>query len=949
MTKPFFIVFSVICFQLSLFGQNITTTRNFTMSKNITAKDYIPKTIIFKIDSTHRNDCKANKINNDMLNKLLNYYGNGSLHKLFPQKQQPLKQFDEHGDKLVDLSLIYEFLYTSDNKIEEVINSIISSGMVTYAQPHYIPQLLYTPNDPFIASQYYLRKIDALNAWNLSEGDTNIIIGIVDTGTDLFHPDLQGNIKYNYYDPIDGIDNDNDGYTDNYYGWDLGSNDNNPQVDPVVPFGCHGVHVSGIASATTDNGVGISGVGFKCKFLPIKITDDAGTITMGYEGIVYAVDHGCSIVNCSWGDTYSAGAFGQDIINYAAVNMNAIVVAAAGNILAPLNYYPASYDNVISVGRIDSFDVLTGSYSQYIDICAPGESIYSTWCSGGYTVSGGSSMSSPIIAGCAGILKSYFPSLNAMQIAEQLKVTSDVIDTIAANHTYHEKMGCGRVNLYNALTKINIPSVRMVKQYYTSVQYGSYSKNDTIPISCDFLNYLYHTTDLNITISSSSPYIQIIDSIVNLGTINTLETKNNLNHPFKVVLLSNVPISQAIQFKLKYNDANYNAIQFFDIVVNTDYIDIDTNLITSTFTSKGMLGFNDPSYTKGKGFLYKNCTTLMWCGGLLIGNTTNQVSDNIYSASGSFDNDFKPLINAKKQMPSMVSDLDLECTFSDSLAGNQRLDVLVTHKAYVWNTPADRKYIIFEFTIKNIGLLSLNTLYTGYFVDWELGDPLKNRVLYDATRKMGYTFPVTAGTHTAISLLTDISAKHYAFDNDGIDNGQTNSIKISDGFTNYEKYNALKSSRNMAGFYVNGNNVSDMISTGPFVILPNDSIVIAFALIAGDHLSDIQSSADAAYFKYHNIQSINNFNSTYCQLNQNFPNPFNSETTINFNLTENSFVDLSVFNVLGEKIVTIVNKNMDIGSYSYTFNADKFKEGIYYYRLKTKNSSSSKKMIILKK
>jgi len=949
MIKPFFTVFSAIAVSLSLFGQNKVNSIHFTMPEGITTNDYIPKTIIFKIDSAYRNDCKVNKINNIDLNNLLTYYGNGSLQKLFPQKQQPQKQFNELGNKLVDLSLIYEFHYTSDNKIEDVINSIISTKLIEYAQPHYIQQLLYTPNDPFITSQYYLRKINALNAWDLSQGDTNIIIGIVDTGTDLFHPDLQGNLKYNYNDPIDGIDNDNDGYTDNYYGWDLGNNDNNPQFDPVVPFGCHGTHVNGISSATTNNGIGISGVGFKCKFLPIRITDNAGTITMGYEGIIYAVDHGCSIVNCSWGDTYSAGAFGQDIINYAVINMNAIVVAAAGNIVAPLDYYPSSYDNVISVGRVDSFDVLTGSYSKYIDICAPGEYIYSTTCGGGYAASGGSSASSPIIAGCAGILKTHFPSYNALQIIEQLKVTADVNDTIAANHTYYEQMGSGRVNLFNALTKTNIPSVRMVKQYYSNVQYGGFSKNDTISISCDFLNYLYHTNNLNITISSASPYIQIIDSIVNIGTINTLETKNNLDHPFKVVLLSNIPISQSIQLKLKYTDTNYSAIQFFNIVVNTDYIDIDTNMITTTFTSKGKLGYNDPSYTKGQGFLYKNGTTLMWCGGLLIGNSTNQVSDNIYSASGSFDNDFKPLINAKKQIPSLLSDLDLECTFSDSLASTQRLNVLVTHKAYAWNTPADKKYIIFEFTIKNIGLLSLNTLYTGFFVDWELGDPSKNRIQYDVARKMGYTYPINGGTNTAISLLTDVSAKHYAFDNDGSDNGQTNSIKISDGFTNYEKYTALKSNRNIAGFYVNGNNVSDMISTGPYDLQPYDSIIIAFALIAGDHLADIQTSADAAYLKYHNIQSINNYNLAYFQLNQNFPNPFNSETTINFNLTGKSYVDLSVFNVLGEKVVTIVNKNMDIGSYFYTFNADKLIEGVYYYRLQTENKSSSKKMVVLKK
>ncbi len=942
-------VFILISISIELVGQKPFDTGYFIMPKEITTNDYIAKTVIFKVIPSLRGDCKANQINNNELNKVFSFYGETSLLKKFPLKQQPEKQFNELGEKLVDLSLIYEFTYTSDSKIEDVVNSIIATGLAEYAQPHYIQQLLYTPNDPFITShQYYLRKINAFNAWNLSQGDTNIVIGIIDTGTDLLHPDLLGNLKYNYYDPIDGIDNDNDGYIDNYYGWNLGCNNNNPQVDPIVTSGCHGVHVNGIASATTDNGTGIAGVGFKCKFLPIRVTDATGVITMGYEGIVYAVDHGCSVVNCSWGNAFTAGAYGQDIVNYAAVNMNAIVVAAAGNILAPLNYYPASYDNVISVGRTDSVDVLIGSYSPNIDICAPGAFIYSTWCGGGYVSSGGSSMSSPIIAGCAGILKIYFPSYNALQIIEQLKVTADIVDTISANHIYRELMGSGRVNLYNALTKTNLPSIRMVRQYKTPVQYGLYSKNDTIPITCDFLNCLQPTSNLRVSITSSSPYVNIIDSIVNLGIINTLQTKNNLNNPFKVKILQNIPVSQSIQFKLKYTDTGYSAIQFFSIVVNTDYIDIDTNLITTTFTSIGKLGFNDPSNIKGQGFLYNNGKTLMYCGGLLIGNTTNQVSDNIYSAIGNYDNDFKPLLNAKKILPPIVSDLDLKCVFSDSLAGTQQLNILVTNKAYAWNSTKDKKYIIYEFTIKNIGLLPLNSLYAGFYVDWDIGNSIKNRIQYDATRKMGYTYSINGGTNTAICLLTDVLAKHYAFDNDGSDNGQTNSIKISDGFTNYEKYTALKTNRNIAGYYVNGNDVSDMISSGPYILLAGDSIIVAYALIAGDHLADIQSSADAAYLKYHNIQSISNIHSTNIQLNQNFPNPFNFKTSINFYLPETSFVDLSVYNVLGEKVATIVNKNLNSGNYSYPFDAENMKEGVYYYRLYYGDNNISKKMIIIK-
>jgi len=795
--------------------------------------------------------------------------------------------------------------------------------------------------------QYYLRKINAYNAWNLTQGDTNIVIGIVDTGTDLLHPDLKGNIKYNYADPIDGIDNDNDGYTDNYYGWDLGSNDNNPQVDPAVTSGCHGVHVSGISSATTDNSTGIAGVGFKCRFLPVRVTDSKGIITKGYEGIVYAVDHGCSVVNCSWGDVNTGTSFGQDIINYAVINMNAVVVAAAGNIHSSLNYYPASYNYVLSVGQTDSTDILIGSFSPYIDICAPGALINSTWCGGGYLVSNGSSMSSPVIAGCAGILKKYFPFYNALQIAEQLKVTADVIDTLPLNLPHKDLMGSGRVNLYNALVKTNLPSVRMVRLHKTAEQFGEYVGRDTLPIVCDFTNYLQPTTYLKVTISTTSPYVRLLDSIVDLGVINTLQTKNNLYHPFKVLLLQNIPVSQPVQFKLKYSDTGYSAVQFFDIIVNSDYIDIDTNLITTTFTSKGKLGFNDPNGIIGKGFLYKEGKTLMFCGGLLVGNSTSQVSDNVYGAIGNYDNDFKPYSNARKCPLPLISDMDVKCMFSDSLAGSQRLNILVTHKAYAWNSPADKKYIIYEFYIKNTGTTALNSLYTGFFVDWDLGDTVNNRIQYDEQRKMGYTYPVNGGTSAAIKLLTNMPAIHYAFDNDGSDNGQTNSIKITDGFTSYEKYNAMKSTRNIAGFYVSGNNVSDMMSTGPYILQPGDSIITAYALIAGDHLADLQASSDAADLKYKTIYNIPETNKSTFELHTNYPNPFTSETYVSFTIPEYCYIKLSVYNIMGEKIADIAESMMNAGTHTFPYRHEKPGQGVYYLQLTAGGKSLTRKMIII--
>ena len=256
--------------------------------------------------------------------------------------------------------------------------------------------------------QYQISQINAFSAWDIEKGDTNVVIGIVDDGCQWNHPDLAANVKINYADPINGIDDDHDGYIDNYRGWDLGNNDNDPNNDGPGAL-AHGTHVAGDADAVTDNAIAIASPGFNCKFLPVKVTDFSGVITVGYEGIVYAADHGCSVINCSWGATEGAN-YQQDIINYASINKNALVIAAAGNDNADETFYPASYNHVISVANVDGSDVKasTSDYNYNVAVSAPGENIYSTTYDSVYTLLSGTSMSCAVAAGAAAIIKSHF-------------------------------------------------------------------------------------------------------------------------------------------------------------------------------------------------------------------------------------------------------------------------------------------------------------------------------------------------------------------------------------------------------------------------------------------------------------------------------------------------------------------------------------------------------------
>jgi len=941
---------------LTFAQSNQKPMKTFVLPSGITSTDYLPKTIIFKIKPEYRAACNVKGISNTEINSALNSIGSSMATKKYPRHQIPAKAKDAFGNEYADLSLIYEIKYTENIPIVKAINTLLSTGIVLYAEPHYLPKLLYNPNDPFIISQYYLTNIKAYQAWDVCEGDTNIVVGIIDTGTDTLHPDLMNNLKYNWDDPVDGIDNDNDGYIDNFQGWDMGENDHTTQEDFVYnQYGGHGTKVCGVACASTNNGTGIAGVGYKTKFLPIKISAENGILSGAYDGIVYAADHGCSVINCSWGGQGAISQFEQEIINYATINRNALVVAACGNSDAEADYYPASYNYVISVGgtdindhRWDDPDLIHGStYSPYVDIAAPSSLIYSTSYNANYgSPEGGTSFASPIVAACAAMVKKQFPSFNAIQIGEQLKVTADNIDTIPFNVPFAGKMGSGRVNLFRALTTFDSPSVVMTSQNYSGEDYGNFSKNDTLHIAGNFTNYLAPTTNLTVTMTSISPYVELVDSTITLGSIATLGVTNNNLDPFNIVLSPDVPINQKISLKLTFTDGIYTSFQYLSFFVNIDYLIIDTNRIAATITSKGRLGYNSLFMEQGIGLTYDNGVSLMSCGSLMLANTSAKVSDMAYGATEDFalmDNDFCSNINAKKITPPIFSDFDIKGSFTDSCAGANKLNVLVKHSEYAWNNPQSEKFIIFEFIIKNLGNDPLTALYAGYYMDWDIKNPTKNTASTEVLDKMGYVYPTEGGTYTGIKLLSSGTFRHYAFDN----NGMNTSIKITDGFTSYEKFSALKINRTDAGNFFPGNDVSSLVSTGPFTLNSGDSVKIAFALIVGDHLADIKASATQAQHNYGLINQISEeLISNSVTLLQNIPNPFNNLSSIDFVLPEKMQIELSIFDILGKKVATLYEGESAAGSHSISVFSSDYETGVYYYRLIANGTSYTKKMII---
>lgn len=986
--------FTFLQFQSIAQGQlakPLKARKQFTIPANTTSKDYAQNTIVFKLKPQYRSIADVKKINNPLLDQVLAYLGLNSLSKKFPKHNPPEKLRNDLGQAYADLSLIYELKYTNNISIEDAVNQVLATGLMEFAEPHYVYQMHnFIPNDPSANStsgttgqQSYFNRIRAFAAWDLalggSQGNANVVIGIVDSGTDTDHPDLITKFKHNTADPINGVDDDLDGYIDNYTGYDLAGadfnnivGDNNPNI--MGTNNEHGSHVSGCAGAATNNTVGVASTGFNCTILPVKCgadndtraTGGAGYIITGYEGITYAADHGAKIINCSWGGT-SGGSFGQTIIDYATINKNCLVVASAGNSNLDEKNYPGSFNYVLSVAATNASNDTKASFSTYnydVDISTPGVNIYATVYNNSYVNMSGTSMASPITAGGAGLVQSKYNYTNALQIGQRLKQTSDYHYSTGVNITgpgntgsyCQNKLGKGRMNLQRALTDPNSASVVFANQVVTDHNDNTIVIGDSLFITGDFVNYLSPTSNLTATITAvaGAAYVTSIDNTTSIGVINTLAMKTNNLDPFKFKVNAGTPDNALITFKVTLTDGTYTDSYFFDVIVNVDYINIAINDVATTITSKGKIGYNADGQLQGLGFSYLG-TGLLYEAGFMVGTSSSAVSDCVRGATTTpaSDADFQTVTKAYKTVPGVFSEFDAHGRFNDMPASPVQ-KVQVSHNAYAWSTVGNRKYVIVEYIMKNTGTTALSNLYAGIFADWDIDASTSgaNKSDFNVPEKMGYIYSTAAGGKFAgIKLLTSSApAVCYHIDNTAGGGGGVDIVDAVNYYSTADKYTTLSTNRYQAGLTgATGGDVSEVVSSGPFVINAGDSVKVAFALIAGDNLADIIKSADSAQVHYTppittNIAAING-NVLNAMV---YPNPATNDLSFVINTTKLENVEILLVNTLGQTVKHISRNNMSVGYNQINTDVSQLPVGAYYYQIMTEDKTLKGKVIITK-
>lgn len=295
-------------------------------------------------------------------------------------------------------------------------------------------------NDPYLNDQYALNMMNIPEAWTVTEGSSEVLIAIIDTGIDTDHQEFIGRISPLSYNSRTKVTS-------------------STSLAHVEDDNGHGTHVAGVIGANKDNNLGIAGIVQQSQLLIIKANnaDDPGTTddesenfmdASIAEGIHYARLHGADIINMSLG-TSSINALTRDAIE-AAISAGILVVGASGNDGDSDRYYPASYPGVISVGSVNSSGIHStfSNFNDALDVVAPGEAIVTTGLNNGYFSVSGTSLSAPQVSGILGLLVAAYPSFSATQISNLL-INSTTDLGVAGYDIYY---GYGLVNAAEALS-----------------------------------------------------------------------------------------------------------------------------------------------------------------------------------------------------------------------------------------------------------------------------------------------------------------------------------------------------------------------------------------------------------------------------------------------------------------------------------------------------------------
>ncbi len=615
---------------------------------------------------------------------------------------------------------------------------------VEYAEAHYVDELqrvddsnfdvlfsdkddskiltTFTPNDPSVAAQKMLKQINAYEAWFIEKGNPNVVIGISDEGLNQNHPDLAPNLYINTKDPVNGKDDDGDGYIDNFNGYNFNPVNNNDWNNTVNNHS-HGTEVGGIAGAAFNNGIGIAGVGGLCKIFPFKVSPkNSSVVTNGYESMIAAANMGfVKILNCSWGNVSNPNfsPIRQNAVTYA-VAKDVAIIGVSGNqeiSTGPAKYrssMPGFYFGVLGVGEVDSEDFITDNsgLGEACKIMAPGYGNFTTSGNGYTDVNFGTSYAAPVVSGAMGLVRSKYPNLKAMQAISFLRQCTDNIASVNGNEG--NKMP-GRINMLKAVTidPMSIPGFALIDQRKTdlnsSVEKISFNIGDVFNLNLKLKNYLGKADALVFNVSTvynnNNSDISFTKSSFDFDNV---KTNDEITLPLEIKL-SNFNINKMLLRIDILGNNNYKDVLFVDFYAFPEVITYQNDAIQFSVGLRGTFGYNSNKYSRqGYGFNLLGYGDALYNGGLLMIADSNS----ILSANDGFGLDGSDFGYGPNTFSKSTKYIEIVGNFTNAR------NVLISKRVDLPKGNENYTKLIIRAT--NESQQIINNLTIGYKLDWDI-------------------------------------------------------------------------------------------------------------------------------------------------------------------------------------------------------------------------------------
>lgn len=781
---------------------------------------------------------------------------------------------------------------------------------------------------------------------------------------------------------MDGIDNDENDFVDDLFGWDfwedgLTSTTITADNNPVGSGSNHGTHVAGIATAEPNNEIAIAGTGFNSRYMAIKaggIPDEPSTpvnesnqIGFGFDGMIYAALNGADVINASWG-TGASSQVEQDLIN-AIADLGVVVVASAGNESQEAVSFPSGYKNVLSVGSVNhrvGVEKIKTDFSNFgfdVDVFATGNSITSTVFDNGTGILSGTSMSSPAVAGLAGLLKAEHPDWSAPQIMMQIRNSSEFIDNV--NLGREDKMGHGLIDAERSLGD-PIPGIRIDSVSFTNSSGEKLGIEEPGTLTVGIENVGISTSNLQVVAQAVTDGISIQDVVTSVGAVaqnstTVFEINIEITSDFDI----NGP-SPAIKLTFDENALDYEdrqVVEYEGLLFET----VDRNGVKMSIGSNGTLGFLDPfNQAGGVGFVprtvengnFVDTRNQLFEGGVIL-QVGNQVASAVRGANGDLQRDFTPIEIIDLSTASSLSDMDSRTVY----ASQGSTPIRITAQSFSFADPDLSQAVFLRYDIENISRDLAENVRLGLFNDWDVGDFSANQINFSAEDSLLYVQDVSDGSQpfVAVAHMGGVAGA-LAIENGFTGEEDSLNFNIFDqgdmpGFTDQEKIWALKSDTNNTTSTIA--DVSTVVASGPYTLQPQNTITAGFIYAWGDNLEELRQVVENA--RALNLFSVDE-NGTVTDtedeelvelpqktvLHPNFPNPFNPSTQIQFDLGTASEVTFTVYNILGQKVATLLNTRMAAGTHQIQFNASQLSSGLYLGVLETGESTQTIKMNLIK-